>query len=147
MFVGLELPSLFEPLPDYAQHDAFELVMFYAVPAVIVTFGVGLALIALRSGVFVDDRGLVVKPYVSVRSRRIPLDTIRAVTVTRGQGAVFAWVSPAVVPMSGHTVVLGLAHYDTSWGRRRARLQAEVVSRSLERPFEEAKGDFGSVDA
>jgi hypothetical protein len=147
MFVGLELPSLFEPLPNYAQHDAFELVMFYAVPGVIVTFGGGLALVALRSGVFVDDRGLVVKPYAGVRSQRIPLDTIRAVTVTRKQGAVFAWVSPAVVPMSGDTVVLGLAHYDTSWGRRRALRQAEAVSRRLERPFEEAKGDFGSVDA
>jgi len=147
MFVGLELPSLFEPLPDYAQHDAFELVMFYAVPAVIVTFGVGLALVALRSGVFVDDRGLVVKPYVSLRSQRIPLDTIRAVTVTRRPGAVFAWVSPAVVPMSGDTVVLGLAHYDTPRGRKRALLQAELVSRSLERPFEDAKGDLGSVDA
>jgi len=67
--------------------------------------------------------------------------------VTRKQGAVFAWVSPAVVPMSGDTVVLGLAHYDASWGRTRALRQAEVVSRRLERPFEEAKGDFGSVDA
>jgi hypothetical protein len=56
-------------------------------------------------------------------------------------------VSPAVVPISGDIVVLGLAHYDTSWGRRRALVQAEVVSRSLERPFEEAKGDLGSVDA
>jgi len=81
--------------------------MFYAVPAVIVTFGVGLALVALRSGVFVDDRGLVVKPYAGVRSQRIPLDNIRAVTVTRKQGAVFAWVSPAVVPMSGDTVAPG----------------------------------------
>ena len=145
--MGLELPSLFEPLPDYAQHDAFELVMFYAVPAVIVTFSVGLALVALRSGVFVDDRGLVVTPYAGVRSQRIPLDTIRAVTVTRKQGAVFAWVSPALVRMSGDTVVLGLAHYDTSWGRRRTLHQSEVISRRLERPFEEAKGDFGSVDA
>lgn len=145
--MGLALPSLFEPLPDYAQHDGFELFMFYAVPAVIVTFGVGLALVALRSGVFVDDRGLVVKPYAGVRSQRIPLDTIRAVTVTREQGAVFGWVSPAVVPMSGDTVALGLAHHDTSWGRRRALRQAEVVSRRLERPLEEAKGDFGSVDA
>lgn len=144
--MGLTLPSLFEPLPDYAQHDAFELVMFYAVPAVIVTFGLGLALVALRSGVFVDDRGLVVKPYAGVRSQRIPLDTIRVVTVTREHGAVFGWVSPAVVPMSGDTVVLGLAHYDTSRGRRRALRQAEAVSRRLERPFEEAKGDFGSVD-
>ena len=147
MFVSLELPSLFEPLPDFAQHDAFELLMFYAVPAVILTFGAGLALVALRSGVFVDDRGLLVKPYAGARSQRIPLDTIRAVTVTRKQGAVFAWVSPAVVPMSGDTVVLGLAHYDTSWGRRRALHQAELVSRKLERPFEETKGDFGSVDA
>jgi hypothetical protein len=147
MFVGLELPALFGPLPDYAQHDTFELVMFYAVPAVIATFGAGLALVALRSGVFVDDRGLVVKPYAGVRSQRIPLDTIRAVTVTRRQGAVSAWVSPAVVPVSGDTVVLALAHYDTPWGRRRALGQAELVSRALERPFEESKDDFGSVDA
>jgi len=56
-------------------------------------------------------------------------------------------VSPAVVPMSGDVVVLGLAHYDTSWGRRRALRQAELISRRLARPFEEAKGDFGSVDA
>jgi hypothetical protein len=147
MFVGLELPSLFEPLPDYAQHDAFERVMFYAIPAVIVTFGLGLALVALRSGVFVDDQELVVKPFAGVRSQRIPVDTIRAVTVTREQGALFAWVSPAVVPMSGETVVLGLAHYGTSRGRRRALRQAEVVSRRLECPLEEAKGDFGSVDA
>gem|GEM_PF-3416942 len=145
--MGLELPSLFEPLPDYAQHDAFELGMFYAVPAVIATFGAGLALVALRSGVFVDDRRLVVKPYAGVRSQRIPLDTIRAVTLTRKQGAVFAWVSPAVVPMSGDTVGLGLAHYDTSWGSKRAMLQAEVISRELGRPFEKAKDDFGSVDA
>lgn len=55
--------------------------------------------------------------------------------------------SLAVVSMNGDTVVLGLAHYDTSWGHRRALRQAEVVTRRLERPFTEVKGDFGFVDA
>lgn len=107
---------------------------FYAVPAVIVTFCVGPALVALRSGVFVDDRGLVVKPYVGVRSQRIPLDTIRAITVTAQAGAVFAWVSPAVLPMSGVSVVLGLAHYDSS-SRWLARARASVGDGLDERIF------------
>ncbi|GAA1619996.1 hypothetical protein GCM10009744_03490 [Kribbella alba] len=87
------------------------------------------------------------KPFAGVRSQRIPVDTIRAVTVTREQGAVFAWVPPAVVPMSGETVVLGLAHFDMSTGLRRAMRQAEVVSRRLECPVEEDKGDIGPADA
>lgn len=143
LFASLTLPSMFEPLPDYAQHDTFELVMFYAVPAVIGSFGVALALIALRSGIFVDEQGLIVKPFAGLRRRRIPVDTIRALTVTREQGPVFEWVSPAVVLTSGKTIVLGLAHYNTARGRERALAQAEVVARRFGRPVEMPRASLG----
>lgn len=56
LFVSLELPTFFRPLPDYAQQDGFEFFTFYAVPAVIVGAGLGFFYVALRSGVFVDAR-------------------------------------------------------------------------------------------
>jgi hypothetical protein len=34
-FAALQLPQLFQPVPDYAQHDNFEFFMYYAVPALI----------------------------------------------------------------------------------------------------------------
>src|SRR6476646_9536782 len=35
-FTAVELPPFFQPVPDYAQHDNFELVVNYALPGVIV---------------------------------------------------------------------------------------------------------------
>jgi hypothetical protein len=86
---------MFGPLPDYAQHDSVELVMFYAVPALITAAGLGFAFFALRSGVLADAHGLVIRPAAGMRSKRVPVETVRAVTMTRSQGAVFASVSPA----------------------------------------------------
>jgi hypothetical protein len=146
VFAGLSLPSAFEPLPEYARHDTFELFMFYAVPLVVGTFGLGLAYIALRSGVFVDDGELIVRPFAGIRSRRMAVATIEAVTVKREQGPVVEWVSPSVVATGGETIVLGLAHYNTSRGRRRALAQAEVVSRRLERPLDMPDGESWAAD-
>ncbi len=145
-FAGLSLPSVFEPLPDYAQHDAFELVMFYAVPLVVGACGLGLALIALRSGVFVDDDELVVRPYAGVRSRHLAAQSLTAVTVKSEQGPLVEWVSPAVVATQGETVSLGLAHYNTSRGRRRALAQAEVIAHALKQPLERLEGDTSTPD-
>lgn len=143
LFASLTLPSMFELLPGYAQHDTFELVMFYAVPAVIGSFGVALAFIALRSGVFMDDQGLIVKPVAGLRRRRIPVDTIRALSVTREPGPVFEWVSPAVVLTSGGTIDLGLSNFNTAKGRERALAQAEVVARRFGRPVEMPRASLG----
>ena len=145
-FAGLSLPSVFEPLPDYAHDDTFELVMFYAVPLVVGAFGLGLALIALRSGVFVDDDELVVRPYAGVRSRHLAAQSLTAVTVKREQGPVVEWVSPAVVATHGETVSLGLAHYNTGRGRRRALAQAEVIAQALKQPLERLEGDTSTPD-
>lgn len=94
-FAGLSLPSVFEPLPDYAQHDTFELVMFYAVPLVVGAFGFGLAFIAVRSGVFVDEDELVVRPYAGVRSRYLAAGSLTAVMVKRyGYGTEAGSISP-----------------------------------------------------
>lgn len=106
-FAGLSLPSVFEPLPDYAEHDTFELVMFYAVPLVVGGFGLGLACIALRSGVFVDEDELVVRPCAGVRNTHLAAGSLTAVTVKHEQGPVVEWVSPAVVATNGATVSLG----------------------------------------
>ena len=95
LFACLELPEMFGPLPDYAQHDSVELVMFYAVPALITAAGLGFAFFALRSGVLADAHGLVIRPAAGMRSKRVPVETVRAVTMTLSQGAVFASMSPA----------------------------------------------------
>jgi hypothetical protein len=136
VFVGLELPEMFGSLPDYAQHDNFELFMFYAVPALITAVGFGFAFFALRSGVFADAHELVVRPIAGVRSKRVPVETVQAVTVTCSQGAVFSSVSPALIQADGEVVDLGLAGYDTAGGRRRAQRKALSISQTLDRPFE-----------
>lgn len=145
LFAGLSLPSVFEPLPDYAQNDTFEFFMFYAVPLVVSAFGLCLAFIALRSGVFVDERGLIARPFADIRSRRMAVETIEATTVTRQHGPVVEWVSPAVVA-SGKATVLGLAHYNTPRGRRRAVAQAKEISRRLERPLQLPDGEWWTAD-
>ena len=145
-FAGLSLPSVFEPLPDYAEHDTFELVMFYAVPLVVGGFGLGLACIALRSGVFVDEDELVVRPCAGVRNTHLAAGSLTAVTVKHEQGPVVEWVSPAVVATNGATVGLGLAHYNTGRGRRRAIAQAEVIAQALKQPLERLDGDSSTPD-
>ncbi|AXG12619.1 hypothetical protein DN585_03535 [Intrasporangium calvum] len=137
---------MFEPLPEYAQNDTFELFMFYAVPLMVGAYGVGLAFIALRSGVFVDEGELIVRPFAGIRSRRMAVETIEATTVKRENGPVVEWVSPAVVATGGETIVLGLAHYNTSRGRRRAVAQAEDISRRLERPLRRSDGESWPAD-
>lgn len=141
VFAGLSLPPVFEPLPEYAQNDTFELFMFYAAPVMVGAFGVGLAFIALRSGVFVDEGELIVRPFAGIRSQRMAVETIEATTVKREHGPVVEWVSPAVVGTGGETIVLGLAHYNTARGRRRAVAQAEDISRRLERPLRRSDGE------
>lgn len=136
LFVGLELPSLFEPVPDYALHDNFELFMFYAVPAVITVAGFGFALVALRSGVFADSHGLLIRPVASVRSKRVPVESIRAVTVIPVDGPGPSAMSPAVIQLDGEVVDLGLADLDTPRGRRRIRAKALKMSKALSRPLE-----------
>jgi hypothetical protein len=136
VFAGLELPEMFGPLPDYAQHDNFELFMFYAVPALITAAGLGFAFFALRSGVLADAHGLVIRPAAGMRSKRVPVEAVRAVTVTRSHGPVFASVSPALIHMDGDVIDLGLARYDTPGGRRRAQRKALNISQTLDRPFE-----------
>lgn len=132
---------MFEPLPEYAQNDTFELFMFYAAPVMVGAFGVGLAFIALRSGVFVDEGELIVRPFAGIRSQRMAVETIEATTVKREHGPVVEWVSPAVVGTGGETIVLGLAHNNTARGRRRAVAQAEDISRRLERPLRLSDGE------
>lgn len=146
VFAGLSLPSVLEPLPDYAENDTFELFMFYAVPMMVGALGLGLATVALRSGVFVDEGGLVVRPFAGIRSRRLAVETIETTTVKREHGPVVEWVSPAVVATGGETIVLGLAHYNTSRGRRRAVAQAEDISRRLERPLRLPNGQSWAAD-
>lgn len=136
VFAGLELPEMFGPLPDYAQHDNFELFMFYAVPALITAAGLGFAFFALRSGVLADAHGLVIRPAAGMRSKRVPVEAVRAVTVTRSHGPVFASVSPALIHVDGDVIDLGLARYDTPGGRRRAQRKALNISQTLDRPFE-----------
>lgn len=135
LFVGLELPSLFEPLPDYAQHDGFELFMFYAGPAAISVMGFGFAYVALRSGVFADESGLVIRPLAGVRSKRMSVDRVRAVTLIPAEGPGPASVSAALVQVDDEVVDLGLADYDTPRGRRRVRAKALKVSQALGRPL------------
>lgn len=135
MFVGLELPVFFSPLPDYAQHDGFEFFMFYAVPGLIIAVGLGFVYFALRSGVFVDTHGVHIRPAAGVRSKRVALESIRAVTVARGLGPVVSSVSPALIGVDGEIVDLGLARYDTSGGYQRAERQALMISAVLDRPF------------
>ena len=137
-FVGLEVPSLFEPLPGYARNDTFELVMFYAVPAIIVAFGLGLAWFGLRSGVFVDDQGLLIRHYAG-GSKRVPLEEIRAISVDIYQRSIIRSVTPVLLAVRGEPVpVKALAHYDTSRGRRRAAADAGRISRLVDRPYVES---------
>jgi hypothetical protein len=136
LFVGLELPSLFEPVPDYALHDNFELFMFYAVPAVITVVGFGIAFVALRSGVFADSRGLLIRPIAGVRSKRVAVESIRAVTVIPVDGPGPSAISPALIQMDDEVVDLGLADFDTPRGRRRIRAKAIKMSKALSRPVE-----------
>ena len=135
MFVSLELPAFFSPLPDYAQQDGFEFFMFYAVPALIVGAGLGFVYFALRSGVFIDAQGVLIRPPAGMRSKRMPLASIRAVTVASSVSAVVWSVSPALVDIDGNLVDLGLARYDTHAGHRRAERQARRISSVLDRPF------------
>ncbi len=133
-------------MPGYAQNDTFELFMFYAVPLTVGAFGVGLVFVALRSGVFVDEGGLIVRPFAGIRSRRTAVETIEATTVKLEHGPLVQWVSPAAVATGGETIVLGLAHYNTSRGRRRAVAQAEDVSQRLERPLRLPDGESWAAD-
>jgi len=135
LFVSLELPAFFSPLPDYAQQDGFEFFMFYAVPAVIVGAGLGFFYVALRSGVFVDAQGVLIRPPAGMRSKRMPLASIRAVTLASSLSAVVWSVSPALIDIDGNLVDLGLARYETPAGQRRAERQARRISSLLDRPF------------
>lgn len=135
VFVGLELPVFFSPLPDYAQQSRFEFFMFYAVPVLIIGVGLGFVYFALRSGVFVDAQGVLIRPAAGVRSKRVALESIRAVTVASGMGPVVTSVSPALIDVDGELVDLGLARYDTPGGRQRAERQALMISAVLDRPF------------
>lgn len=136
LFVGLELPTLFQPVPDYARHDNFELFMFYAIPAVITVAGFGLTFVALRSGVLADSRGLLIRPVAGVRSKRVAVESIRAVTVIPVEGPGPSCISPALIQMDDEVVDLGLADYDTPRGRRRIRAKALKMSKALSRPLE-----------
>ncbi len=135
LFVSLELPAFFSPPPNYAQQDSFEFFMFYAVPAVIVGAGLGFFYVALRSGVFVDALGVLIRPPAGMRPKRVPLASIRAVTVARSLSAVAWSVAPALIDIDGELVDLGLARYDTPAGQRRAERQARRISSLLDRPF------------
>lgn len=135
VFVGLELPVLFSPLPDYAQRDGFEFFMFYAVPAIVIAIGLGFAYFALRSGVFVDAGGVLIRPAAGVRSKRVPVEAIREVTVAPRSGSVVSSVSPALISVDGELIDLGLVGYGTSGGYERAESRAITISRVLDRPF------------
>lgn len=135
VFVGLELPAFVSPLPDYAQQDGFEFFMFYAVPALIVGTGLGFAYFALRSGVFIDAQGVLIRPAAGMRSKRVPFESIRAVTVASGLSAVVSSVSPTLIDVDGNPIDLGLARYDTPAGHQRAERQARRISTVLDRPF------------
>jgi hypothetical protein len=71
-----------------------------------------------------------------MRSKRVSVEAVRAVTVTRSHGPVFASVSPALIHVDGGVIDLGLARYDTPSGRRRAQRKALNLSQTLDRPFE-----------
>jgi hypothetical protein len=135
-FVALQLPQMFLPVPDYAQHDTFELFMYYAVPALITAVGLGGAVIALRSGVLADPNGLLIRPVAALRSKRLPVESVRAVTLTRSEGPVFSSVSPALIDLDDQVITLWLALYNTPAGHRRAQRKAQRIAQTLNRPLE-----------
>ena len=55
-------------------------------------------------------------------------------------------VTGLAVATQGETVSLGLAHYNTSRGRRRALAQAEVIAHALKQPLERLEGDTSTPD-
>jgi len=112
--------------------------MFYAVPAIIVAFGLGWAWIGMRSGVFVDEQGLLIGHYAG-GSKRIPLEGIRAISVDIYQRSTIGSVTPVLLRVEGEPgPVNALAHYDTSRGRRRAAADAGKISRLVDRPYVES---------
>lgn len=70
-----------------------------------------------------------------MRSKRMPLASIRAVTVASSLSAVVWSVSPALIDIDGNLVDLGLARYETPAGQRRAERQARGIPSLLDRPF------------
>ena len=70
----------------------------------------------------------MVRPCAGVRNTHLAAGSLTAVTVKHEQVPV-EWVSPAVVATNGATVGLGLAHYNTGRGRRRAIAQAEATAK------------------
>lgn len=135
LFVILELPAFFSPLPGYAQQDGFESFMFYAVPTLVVGAGLGLVYVALRSGVYIDAKGVLIRPTVGMRSKRVPLTSIRAVTVASSLSAVAMSVSPTLIDIDGNLIDLGLARHNTPAGHQRAEREARRISVELDRPY------------
>ncbi|MGW6282074.1 hypothetical protein [Kribbella sp. NPDC055071] len=135
-FTALQLPQLFQPVPDYAQHDNFEFFMYYAVPALISAVGLAGAFIALRSGLFADANGVQIRPVAGLRSKRLPIESIRAVTVNQSEGPLISSVSPALIDTDGQLINLWLALHNTPTGRRRAHGKAQRIAQTLNKPLD-----------
>jgi hypothetical protein len=134
-FVLLELPSLLATPPADTRNDMVDLVLFYALPVVICSFGLGLVWLGLRSGVFLDAQGLLIRHYAAPRSARIAVDDVRAVSVQVAAGSVVGSVTPVLHRVDRHQVGIdALGRYDTRRGRRRAGTDAAKIARLLDIP-------------